>query len=296
LKKSLLADGALLFLTINWGLNFVIMKDALADITPYMYLGVRFILSSLLLALVFFHHLLQIKKQDLTGGLLIGTFLFLGFVTQTVGLIYTTPAKSGFITSSNVVMVPFLAYFLNKNFPGWHQVLGALITFIGMGIVSINKNFTVNYGDVLTLACAVFFALQIVFTEYYVKRANPINIAVVQISLVGVLTMAIGLATEPLPRQLDGSLWAAIIYGVIFCTAGAFVIQNVAQKYTSSTHAAIIMCLESVFAGLFSWLLWKEPLTFKTVCGFAMMLVGVLITELMPATEKPGTLDFHSPR
>jgi drug/metabolite transporter (DMT)-like permease len=83
---------------------------------------------------------------------------------------------------------------------------------------------------------------------------------------------------------------------VIFCTAGAFVIQNVAQKYTSSTHAAIIMCLESVFAGLFSWLLWKEPLTFKTVCGFAMMLVGVLITELMPATEKPGTLDFHSPR
>ncbi|WP_422445001.1 DMT family transporter [Thermoanaerobacterium sp. DL9XJH110] len=296
MKKSLLADGALLFLTINWGLNFVIMKDALSDITPYMYLGVRFILSSLLLALVFFRQLLHIKKQDLAGGLLIGAFLFLGFVTQTVGLIYTTPAKSGFITGSNVVMVPFLAYFLNKNFPGWHQVLGASITFIGMGIVSINRNFTVNYGDVLTLACAVFFALQIVFTEYYVKRANPINIAVVQISLVGVLTTAIGLAAEPLPKHLDGSLWAAIIYGVIFCTAGAFVIQNVAQKYTSSTHAAVIMSLESVFAGLFSWLLWKEPLTFKTVCGFALMLAGVLITELMPAAEKPEALDFHSPR
>jgi len=290
LKKNLMADGALLLVTMVWGLNFVVMKNALLIITPYMYLGIRFILASLILALVFKRQLKELTKEDLKGGLTIGLCLFVGFVSQTIGLLYTTPAKSGFITTIYVVLVPFLALFLTREFPGWFQVLGAIITFTGLGITSINRDLTINFGDALTLVCAVFFALQIIYTEQYVKKANPVNIAILQTGITGVLTMAMGLILEPVPTGLDFNLWAAILYAVVFCTAGAFAIQNTAQKYTSSTHAAVILGMESVFAGLFSFLLWGEVLTMKTVLGFMLIFSGVMITELLPADKRKARM------
>ncbi|ADL07041.1 DMT family transporter [Thermosediminibacter oceani] len=283
IKKSLLADGALLLVTMAWGLNFVVMKNALQRITPFMYLAVRFLLAFLVLAAVFNENIKKVDKRDIIGGSIIGLFLFLGFATQTVGLIYTTPAKSGFITGSNVVMVPFLAYFVNKKFPGWYQVLGAAVTFAGLGVISLEGGLRVNVGDFLTLLCAVFFAMQIVSTEYYARRGNPINLAILETGITGMLSLFVGALTEPMPVTLDLSMWIAILYAVICCTAGAFLVQNVAQKYTTSTHAAVIMCQEAVFAGVFSFLFWGEPVTFKALAGFALILAGVLITELSPA-------------
>jgi drug/metabolite transporter (DMT)-like permease len=281
-----MADGALLLVTMGWGLNFVIMKDALNEITPYMYLGIRFILASLILAAVFRRHIKNVTHDELKGGIVIGLCLFGGFVTQTLGLLYTTPAKSGFITSVYVVLVPFMALFLTGQFPGWSQVIGAVITFAGLGITSINRDLTINSGDALTLVCAVFFALQIIYTEQYVKKADPINIAVLQTGITGVLTMAVGLVMEPVPAGMDFHIWAALLYAVIFCTAGAFAIQNTAQKYTTSTHAAVIMGMESVFAGLFSFLLWGETLTVRTIAGFSLIFLGVMITELLPSESR----------
>ncbi|MDI3481718.1 MAG: hypothetical protein PWQ97_1373 [Tepidanaerobacteraceae bacterium] len=285
MKKSLAADGALLLVTMVWGLNFVVMKNALLKITPYMYLGIRFTLASLLLALIFKRQLKKLTKEELKGGLVIGLCLFGGFVAQTVGLLYTTPAKSGFITSVYVVLVPFLALFLTGQFPGWFQVIGAAITFIGLGVTSINRDLSINFGDALTLVCALFFALQIIYTEKYVKKDNPINIAILQTGVTGILSLCMGIAIEPFPVGIDYQIWAAILYAVIFCTAGAFTIQNIAQKYTNSTHAAVILGMESVFAGLFSFIFWEETITLKTLLGFALIFSGVLITELAPAAD-----------
>lgn len=283
MKKSLIADGALLFVALCWGVNFVIEKNVLAAITPFMYLGFRFFLSALIMAIIFHKRLKSISMEDIKAGLIVGLFLLLGFLTQTVGLVYTTPSKSGFITGSNVVMVPFFAYVLTKRFPGISQILGALITFSGLGIISLSDNLTIAYGDILTLLCAISFALQITFTEYYVKKADPINMAVIQIALTGIVTMGMTIMREPISFDLGLRNWAAILFGVVFCTAGAFVVQNIAQKYTSSTHAAIILCTESIFAGIFSFLLWQEPLTLKALSGFILILAGVLITELTPS-------------
>lgn len=283
IKKSLLADGALLLVAMAWGLNFVVMKNALQRITPFMYLAVRFMLAFLILAAIFKENLKTMDKEDIVGGTVIGFFLFLGFATQALGLIYTTPAKSGFITGSNVVMVPFLASFVNKKFPGWYQVLGAIVTFAGLGVISLEGGFTINIGDFLTLLCAVFFALQIVATEHYARQGNPVNLAILETGVTGFLSLIVGALTEPVPATLDFSMWAAILYAVVFCTAGAFLVQNVAQKYTTSTHAAVIMCMEAVFAAVFSFLFWGEALTLRALTGYSMILAGVLITELSPS-------------
>jgi drug/metabolite transporter (DMT)-like permease len=282
LNKSLIADGALLFVTLNWGLNFVITKDALSNITPYMYLGLRFLMGALLLMLIFFRQLKTINREDIKAGLVLGLIVFMGFTTQTVGLTYTTPSNSGFITSSYVVIVPFVIFLMTGIFPGFYQMLGAVITFTGIGIITLSQNITVNTGDVLTLICAVCFALQIVFTERYVRRGNPINIAIVQVFSIGVLAMVIAVLVEPFPKGYSNGVWGAIIYASIICTAGAFAIQNTAQKYTTSTRAAVILCMESVFAGIFSFLLWGEKLKPRSLFGFTLIFAGVLITELFP--------------
>lgn len=164
-------------------------------------------------------------------------------------------------------------------------MLGAVITFTGIGIITLSQNITVNPGDLLTLVCAVCFALQIVFTEQYVKnvkRTDPINITIVQIFVIGVLSMAISLLKEPLPQGYSTSVWWAVIYGSVICTAGAFAVQNTAQKYTTSTRAAVILCMESVFAGIFSFLFWGEKLRPRTLLGFVLIFAGVMITELFP--------------
>jgi drug/metabolite transporter (DMT)-like permease len=283
LRKSLIADGALLLVAISWGLNFVVEKNVLLVITPYMYLGLRFVLSALLMAVIFHKKLKQICKEDIKAGLVVGLFMLLGFLTQTVGLVYTTPSKSGFITGSNVVMVPFLAYLLTKKFPGMFQIMGAIVTFGGLALISVNDNLAIGQGDILTFLCAICFALQITFTEYYVKKADPLNMAFIQVALAGIITMGMTVIQEPVSLGFDLKIWGAIIFGVVFCTAGAFAVQNIAQKYTSSTHAAVIMCTEAVFAGIFSFLLWDEPLTLKTLSGFVLVLAGVLITELVPS-------------
>ncbi|MGI6424752.1 MAG: DMT family transporter [Tepidanaerobacteraceae bacterium] len=283
MKKSIIADGALVLVTMSWGLNFVIEKNVLLTISPSKYLSLRFALSALLLALILNKKLKHISKEDIKAGLVLGLLMFIGYLTQTIGLLYTTPGKSGFITGSNVVMVPFLAYLLTKKFPGLYQVIGAVVTFGGLAMISVSDNFVIGKGDILTFICAICFALKIVLTENFVKKANPLNMAFIQITLAGLITIGLTATQEPMSLgSLDINVWGAIIFAAVFCTAGATVVQNVAQKYTSSTHAAVIMCTEAVFAGIFSFLLWGEPLTLRTLVGFALILLGVLITELLP--------------
>lgn len=291
MKKGIIADLALLIVAMSWGLNFVITKDTLTSINPYTYLGIRFLIASAIMVTIFYKQLKNINRDDIIGGIVVGFFLFLGFLTQTLGLVYTTPSKSGFITGSNVVMVPFLAYFLTKKFPEGYQVLGAVVTFIGLGIISIDESLSINFGDFLTLLCAIAFSVQIVLTEHYVKRGNALNIAIVQITITAFLNMIMAIFFEPMPTNMTLPVWGAILFGAVVCTAGAYTVQNIAQKYTSSTHTAIILCNEAVFAGIFSYFLWKEPITIKTMLGFALVFAGILVTEVLPILIKSQKIE-----
>lgn len=155
-KKSLYADLSLLFVAIIWGSGFVVTKNTLNHITPYYLLAYRFMISFLLMALVFFKRLRKAKLEDLKAGLLIGIFLFGGFATQTVGLNYTTAGKQAFITASNVVMVPFIYWGISKKKPDIYDVVAAVLCFTGIGILSFESGLRMGYGEFLTFICAIF--------------------------------------------------------------------------------------------------------------------------------------------
>ena len=283
-KKTVLADISLVFVALFWGSNFVIIKQALDVIHPFPYLGIRFIIAALLLAPFFWKRLARAPVRDYLDGCLIGLFLFGGFAFQTVGLLYTTPANSGFITNTAVIIVPFLYFLVTRRSPGWWAYVGGLLAASGLYLLSANDVAGLGIGDALTLVCAFLFAGHLVAIGIFVQRSDAIVLAVTQIAFTGVASMTAALIFEPTALMLHQppAIWGAILYAVVFCTIGAFVAQTYAQRFTPPTHASLILSLEAAFAGLFSYLFWDEIFTMQKLIGAALILAGILTTELRP--------------
>lgn len=278
-KKSLYADLSLLLVAIIWGSGFVVTKNALDHMGPYYLLALRFSLATILFSLVFFKRIKNANIKDIKSGIIVGIFLFGGFATQTVGLNYTTAGKQAFITATNVVMVPFIYWALSKKKPDNYDIFGAILCFVGIGVLSLDGGTTINYGDFLTLICAVFFALHISSVGYFAKDSDALVLTVVQFATAAVLSIISLLIFEPGPIKMHQETIFPILYLGIISTLIAFLIQNVAQKYTTSTHTAIILSLESVFGSLLSLIFLKEPFTFRFLIGCLAILISVIISE-----------------
>lgn len=278
-KSSVYADFSLLIVAIIWGSGFVVTKNSLDYITPYYLLAYRFIISFLLMSIVFFNRLKKAKLKDWKAGLLIGIFLFGGFATQTVGLKYTTVGKQAFITASNVVMVPFIYWGISKKKPDIYEVIAVILCFTGIGILSFESNLRFGYGEFLTFICAIFFAFHIATIGYFSKEHDPIVLSVIQILVAGIFSTIFALTLEPKMGKMSNETIYSILYLAIFSTLIAFLVQNIAQKYTTSTHAAIILSLEAVFGGIMSLIFLKEPFTIRFLIGCISILVSIITTE-----------------
>ncbi len=278
-KKALYADLALLIVAIIWGSGFVVTKNALDNMTPYYILGFRFFISTVLLGIISFKKLKMITRKEIKSGIIIGLFLFFGFATQTVGLKYTTAGKQGFITATNVVMVPFMYWILTKKRPDIFEFFGAILCFIGIGILSLDTNLTIGYGEFLTFLCAIGFAAHIVSVGYFAKEVDPYVISVIQLGTAAILSFIFALLFEPPISQISPSSIFPILYLGIFGTMIAFLIQNIAQNHTTSTHAAIILSLEAVFGSIFALIFLKEQFTIRFLIGCLAIFISVLASE-----------------
>ncbi len=278
-KKALYADLSLLIVAIIWGSGFVVTKNALDNMTPYYILGFRFLVSTLLLTIISFKKLKTITKKELKAGIIIGLFLFFGFATQTVGLKYTTAGKQGFITATNVVMVPFMYWMLTKKKPDIFEFFGAILCFIGIGILSLDTNLTIGYGEFLTFLCAIGFAMHIVSVGHFAKEVDPFIVSIVQLGTAAILSFIFAFLFEPKIVQISNASIFPILYLGVFGTMIAFLIQNIAQNHTTSTHAAIILSLEAVFGSIFALIFLKEQFTIRFLIGCLAIFVSVLASE-----------------
>ncbi|WP_392486777.1 DMT family transporter [Haloimpatiens sp. FM7315] len=278
-NKGIYADISLLFVAMLWGGGFVVVKDALDSITPYYMMTMRFGLSTVLMCIVFFRNLKGITKKDLIGGTVVGLFLFLGFAFQTVGLQYTTAGKQAFLTATYVVIVPFLYFAFTKKSPDKYSVAAAFLALFGISMLTLQGKFSMGLGDVLTLFCALFFAAQIIAIDLYTKTIKPIVLTVIQMAVATVLSFICALIFEPKMQALDLRGTFSIIYLGVFSTLIAFLIQNIAQKYTSSTHAAIILSLESFFGCLCAVIFLGDKLTNKMIIGCIMIFIAIITAE-----------------
>lgn len=278
-KKSILADMSLLLVAIMWGGGFIAVKGALDSITPFYMMAMRFSISVIIMLIIFRKKVKLITKHDLKVGTIVGLLLFLGFAAQTVGMKYTTAGKNAFLTGTNVVIVPFLYWAISKRKPDSYSLISAFLCFIGIGMLTLDGGIHIGLGDSLTLLCAVFFAGHIVSVGFFTEKVDAISLVIIQLGAAAVFSIIAALIYEPMPQLLNSDAIFAIGYLAIFSTMIAFIIQNVAQKYTTSTHAAIILCLESVFGSILSVVVLNEIFTSKMIIGCLTIFIAIITTE-----------------
>lgn len=278
-KKVLLADLALLLVAIIWGSGFVVTKNALDFITPFYLTFYRFIIATILLGIFSYKNLLKASKKDIKSGIIIGIFLFGGFAFQTVGLQYTEAGRQAFLTTTYVVMVPFIYWAISKRKPNKIEVVAAFLCLIGVGVLSLEKNLGLGYGEILTLICAVMFALHVSSTGYFAAKSDPYVISVIQLGTTALLSLFCVLIFEGRTMTIESSAIIPILYLAVFSSMLAFLIQTIAQRHTSSTHTAIILSSEALFGSILGVLILKEPVTIKFVIGSLIILISIIISE-----------------
>lgn len=278
-SKRMIGRICLLATTLIWGTSFVVLKNTLNSISTLYILAFRFSGAAILMALFGIRHLKELNREYLKDGALIGLFLFIAYVFQTYGLVYTTAGKNAFLTATYCVIVPFLNWILVKQRPDRYNCTAAIVCIIGCGLVSLQENLSIGIGDGLTMICGLFYALHIIATAKGTRDKSPLLISLVQFATAGVLSWIFALATEPFPTSIPSDSILSIAYLCVMCTAVCFFLQTVGQKYTPPTSVSIILTLESVFGATISAVVNKDPLSFRLIAGFVLIFSAVLISE-----------------
>ncbi|MCF8259261.1 MAG: DMT family transporter [Melioribacteraceae bacterium] len=301
LSQKYIGEGALLLMTIFWGVTFPVIKEALDDVSSMIFIASRFSLASLILFFFVRKRLHLINSKLISTGIFLGVLLFLGFGFQTVGLNYTSATKSGFITGSLVVMIPFLQFLIRKKIPTKGALLGTILVFIGILFLSTGGSdiFTFledlgsdfNFGDFLTLACAFFFALHVVYIDLISNEQDVLSLVFFQLFTTAILALifssifSIG-AIEQIKFSVTSDLIFAIIYTAVFATLINLALQTKYQRVVSPTKAGILYSFEPIFAGIFAFFLLNEKISNFGFIGSALIFAGLLVAEAFDSITK----------
>lgn len=278
-KQHFLGIIGLLLVTIIWGSGFTAVDIALRHFSPLPILSARFFIGMVVMGIFAFPERKNISKDSIRSGAVMGVFLFLAFWLQTVAQLHTTPSKNAFLTATNVVIVPFIAYVIYKVKVTRYHLIGAVLTIIGVGVLSIRIGESFNIGDLYSFLCAIGFAFHIFFTGHFVKKGSALVLNFIQMTVAFVLSLVMVMVSGEIPAGLPVEGILAVVYLGLFSTSLSFFLQTLSQKYTTETEAGIILSMESVFGTLFSVLILQETITWKMLAGCAIILTAIFISE-----------------
>ncbi|WP_326908605.1 DMT family transporter [Sedimentibacter sp. MB31-C6] len=275
------ADLMLFFVAFFWGTGFAVTKIALDIYSTVQLLFIRFIIASIVSLIIFNKNIRNMNRSDLKSGVIMGVFLAAGYIFQTFGLEGTTAGNSAFLTGTNVVMVPFFYWIITKKKPVFNNLIAAILMFIGIILLTVDfKNFgKFNLSDMLTFFCAISFAWHVVVTGIFASDKNPYTISTIQMTTCAVIFLIMMiLEGKPITYNFKGAL--SMGYLSLITTMLCFMMQTIGQKYTSTTHAAIVLSLESVIGSIFGVLFLKENYTIITILAFVIIFISILFAEV----------------
>jgi drug/metabolite transporter (DMT)-like permease len=269
-----------------WGSTFVVVKQALGDMSTVYFLAVRFWLASVIMLAMFagaFRRAgLRAVRTGLAGGMIAGLFLWLGYMLQTFGLKYTSAGNSGFLTGLYIVLVPLLSAAWYRRWPRRREFLGIVAATCGLVLMtypSLDVHHHMNHGDTLTVGCAVAFACHLLVLGHYSQRGLFEAVALGQIICTAALS-TVSLIAEPPRATWTGGLVFAIVLTSLFATAIAFALQTWGQRFTTPSRTALIFALEPVFALVAAVLVGGERFTWAGVGGGSAILAAILLVEI----------------
>jgi drug/metabolite transporter (DMT)-like permease len=272
----------LLVTALIWGWTFIIVKWSVAAIDPYFFIFSRFLLALICLTAISYSKFKENWRPCLKPGLLLGLILALAFIAQTLGLKYTTASASGFITGLNVILVAVFASAINRRFPHRLVMVGIIAATIGLLFITFKGSLEFEKGDLLTLVCAVLFALHIVFTDRIVQNVSASILTLIQFVTVAVVAGIAYLIFGAKPISFTGFSplqWSAVLYCGILATAIAYLFQTKAQQKVPTFRTAILLATEPLFAGIFAIGLHFDPFDWKVVIGGLLIFTGMILAS-----------------
>jgi drug/metabolite transporter (DMT)-like permease len=285
MKKKMNPDVMLIMVALIWGTGFIATEYAIeSTLDPIYIMFGRFAIATLTLLFFVIKDIKKIPKDEWIKGSIAGLLLFLGFFFQTYGQSQTTVSNSAFLTATNVVFVPYIAWILTRHKPKTKVFFLSMLTFIGVTILTVNpsEGFSINIGDLLVLICAIMFATHIAFVSVAVKGNNPLRVTFIQLTVATLLSFIGSIIINPGKlSQVDYSLAIpSVVFLGVFSTCLCFFMQTSAQKRTTPAKTGIILSMESLFGTLFSVILGIDPLTAKIVIGGLVIFTAVVLTEV----------------
>ena len=280
-----LSAAILMMVAVIWGGGFIVTDSAMrSGLSPSLLLALRFAIPAIIFGFICRKQLKLVTRRELGYSLIVGVFLFLAFVAQTYGIAATTPANCAFLTATNVVMVPFLAWATTGQFPGKKAIILAPVCFLGMVILSYDGQLGISFnrGDWLTLLCAFLFTCHVCLLGRPVAITSATTLSFIQFAVAAVLSLALFLIYE-LPTQQEVHLpdaTLAVIYLGLFSTGLCFFLQTWAQRRLSASTVAIILSSEGLFGGILSVAFGRDELSWQLVCGGTIILVSILLIQL----------------
>lgn len=279
MKRTLAGDLMMLAATMIFGAMTIFSKQILAELEVFNMVALRFLIAFAVCFAVFRRRYRTADRQTAFHAGVLGTFLFVSYLCMVVGCKYTTASNAGFMMSLVAFFTPLIVWAQEKTPPSRRHVASIFITLIGVGLMCLSGSFTLNKGDIICIFSAFFYSFQMLYTERYAEKHDPVVLGTFQLIFVAVYGLIFSLILEDgfrLPVSPAG--WGQLLYLALGCGALGFILQTAAEKYSSAAHSTIIYASQPVFVALFSYLMLGEPITVRQAAGIVIVFAGVLIT------------------
>lgn len=286
LNKQTQADMMLMLVTLCWGVSYYLMDLCLIDMDPFTLNAHRFLGAFVIAALLSWKKNRTVNRTTLRYSVLVGIALVFVYMGATFGVKYTSLSNSGFLCGMTVVFTPLLGWIFLKQRQSKKLVLVVLMCLVGIALLTLKDDFSINTahikGDLLCLMCAVAYAIDLLLTEKAVAReeVDAYQLGVFQLGVTGVCNLLLAFLTEQPHLPTTPTVWGAVLFLSVFCTGVAFVLQPLAQRYTTASHTGVIFALEPVFAAFVAAIFANEILSVKSYFGAALMVASLFIMEI----------------
>jgi len=277
--------------TFIWGGTFVAVKLGLGDISPILFVALRFTLAAAVLFLFGIRQILHSNRELFWKGNFLGFLLFVGFALQTVGLNDTTASKSAFITGLMVIFTPFFQFAIENRPPRLGNILGVITVTAGLWLLTSPSGAGFTFGDFLTLLCAAVFGLYIVMLDIISKKADALPLTFFQMMIPAVLGWVTAPGFETLMWFPTQTAIVTLVFCAILGNCLCGYIQARYQRDTTPTRTAIIFTIEPLWASILGYVMLREVIGYWGIAGGIMIVAGILISELsdsMPSQPAEG--------
>jgi drug/metabolite transporter (DMT)-like permease len=278
-KVEVVASIILAVVALVWGTTYAVIKDTLSVVQPFSLMMFRFGFSALILSLMYLKKIKIIKGVDLKRGIIIGIFMFLAFYFLIVSIRFTTASKFSFIVGAYVLIVPFLSWVINKTKLDRYAIVGAILATIGLAFLTMERGAVFNLWDLVAGCCSFFFAAHMIAIEKYSGDSDPILLTIIQFITTAVLFIILTGIKEGYDFTVLPEIKWTLGYLVIISTIIPFAIQNIVQRYISSTSTALILTLQSAFGSIFAVYYLDERMTKQMIIGCLLIFIAIVFQE-----------------